>query len=139
MMDAQYPLVENAIDIYCGQLRAIDLDPDVDRSDEETNIAFTFGGETFYLELDNNDLQNVRFTLAFALGPELKSDRGKLVAAAQENTSACTAVATLIDEESDVVFRYDAFVGPDLNVAPVLKRILDTMQEAQERFFTEIN
>jgi hypothetical protein len=137
--DAPYPIIDNAIDLYCGQLKAMSLEPDVDRSDIETNIGFTYDGETFYLELDNTDLQNIRFTLAFALGPELKTDRTKLVETAAENTSSCTAVATLIDDESDVVFRYDAFVGPELDISPVLARILDAMMKAQERFFTAMN
>lgn len=138
MSDADYPLLDNAIDIYCGQLTAIGLTPDTDRSDAETNIDFRYDDEDFYLEIDNADLQNVRFTLSYELKPELKTDRAKLVEAALENTTACTAVATLIDEESDVVFRYDAFVGPDLNIAPILKRILDSLQDAQERFFSAI-
>jgi len=139
MTDATYPVLDEAIDRYEGQLRALGLEPETDRSDAETNIGFTYDGETFYLEIDNDDLANVRFTLAFSLDLSVKSDRAKLVGVAAANTSACTAVATLIDDESDVVFRYDAFVAPDLNVAPILKRILDAMQTAQERFFGEIN
>jgi hypothetical protein len=136
--DPSYPILENAIGIYEGQLRAAGLTPDTDRADAETNIGFTYDGEAFYLELDNDDLANVRFTLAYSLDPNVKTDRGKLVETALENTTACTAVATLIDEDGDVVFRYDGFVGPELNVAPVLTRILDAMQDAQERFFTQI-
>jgi hypothetical protein len=137
LTDAQYPLLGNAIDLYCGQLKAIGLTPDVDRSDAETNIGFSYDGEDFYLEIDNAGLQNVRFTLAYELKPELKADRAKLVEAALENTTECTAVATLIDDESDVVFRYDAFVGPELDIKAVLTRILDAMQDAQERFFSK--
>jgi len=133
-----YPAIDDAIDLYEHQLKAFGVTPDTDRSDVATNIGFTYDDETFYLELDNADLQNVRFTLAFAIAPELKGDRAKLLEAALENTTACTAVATLIDEESDVVFRYDAFIGPDLNVAPLLRRILDTLQSAQDRFFTKM-
>ena len=81
----------------------------------------------------------MRFTLAYSLDPKVKADLAKLGAIALENSSACTAVTTLLDEESDVVFRYDAFIGPELNISPVLTRILDTMQDAQERFFTQIN
>jgi hypothetical protein len=139
MTDASYPLLDEAIDLYEGQLRAIGLAPDTDRSDAETNIGFTYEGETFYLELDNEDLQNVRVTLAYSLDPKVKADRAKLAGIALENTSACTAIATLIDDDGDVVFRYDAFVGPGLDVSPVLKRILDAMQAAQERFFTQVN
>jgi hypothetical protein len=135
---APYPLLDNAIDLYCGQLKAIGLTPDVDRADTETNIGFSYDGEDFYLEIDNADLQNVRFTLAYELKPELKADRAKLVESALENTTACTAVATLVDDEGDVVFRYDAFVGPELDISSVLKRILDAMQEAQERFFSKV-
>jgi hypothetical protein len=138
LTDADYPLLDNAIDRYCGQLTALDLAPDTDRSDAETNIGFRYDDEDFYLELDNDDLQNVRFTLSYELKPELKTDRAKLVETALENTAACTAVATLIDEESDVVFRYDAFVGPDLDISAVLKRILDALQDAQERFFSKV-
>jgi hypothetical protein len=135
---APYPTLDEAIDLYEGQLRAIGLTPDTDRADAETNIGFTYDGESFYLEIDNDDLQNVRVTLAFALDSKAKGDRSKLVEIAHENTSACVAVATLIDEESDVVFRYDAFVGPGLDISPVLKRVLDALQEAQERFFSQI-
>jgi hypothetical protein len=138
LTDAQYPLLDNAIDIYCEQLKAIGLTPDTDRSDAETNIGFQYDHEDFYLELDNDDLQNVRFTLSYELKPELKTDRAKLVETALENTTACMAVATLIDDESDVVFRYDAFVGPDLDISAVLKRILDALQDAQERFFSKV-
>ncbi len=138
MTDAQYPLLDNAIDTYCGLLKAIGLTPDTDRSDAETNIGFQYDDEGFYLELDNDDLQNVRFTLSYELKPELKTDRAKLVEIALENTTACTVVATLIDDESDVVFRYAAFVGPDLDISAVLKRILDALQEAQERFFSNV-
>jgi hypothetical protein len=138
LTDARYPLLENAIDIYCGQLKAIGLTPDTDRADAETNIGFQYDGEDYYLELDNDDLQNVRFTLSYELKPELKTNRVKLTEAALENTAACTAVATVIDEESDVVFRYDAFVGPELDVSAVLKRILDALQDAQERFFSKV-
>jgi hypothetical protein len=124
--------------LYCGQLNAIGLTPDTDRSDSETNIGFQYDNEDFYLELGTADLQNVRFTLSYELKPELKTDRAKLVETALENTTACTAVATLIDDESDVVFRYDAFVGPDLDISPVLTRILDALQDAQERFFSKL-
>jgi hypothetical protein len=134
--DVQYPLLDNAIDIYCGQLKAIGLTPDTDRADEETNIGFRYDDEDFYLELDNADLQNVRFTLSYELNDKMKADRVRLLGDALENTAACTAVATLIDEDDDVVFRYDAFVGPELNISPVLTRILDALQVAQERFFT---
>jgi hypothetical protein len=139
LTDAQYPLLDNAIDIYCGQLKTIGLTPDTDRSDAETNIGFRYDDEDFYLELDNDDLQNVRFTLSYELKPELKANRAKLVETALENTTACTAVATLIDDESDVVFRYDAFVGPDFDISAVLKRILDALQDAQERFFSVVS
>lgn len=138
MTDAPYPLLDNAIDLYCGQLKAIGLTADTDRSETETNIGFRYDDEDFYLELDNDDLQNVRFTLSYELKPELKTDRAKLVESALENTTACTAVATLIDDESDVVFRYDAFIAPDLNIASVLERILDALQDAQERFFSKV-
>jgi hypothetical protein len=138
MTDTSYPTLDEAIDLYEGQLRAIGLVPDTDRADAETNIGFTYAGETFYLEIDNGDLANVRFTLAYSLDPAVKADRAKLLETALENTTACTAVATLIDEDSDVVFRYDAFASPDLNLAAVLQRILDAMQSAQERFFTQI-
>jgi len=135
MNDTLYPGIDEAIDLYEHQLKALGVTPDTDRSDVATNIGFTYDDETFYLELDNADLQNVRFTLAYTIAPELKRDRAKLLEVALENTTACTAVATLIDDESDVVFRYDAFVGPDLDVSPVMRRILDTLQSAQERFF----
>ena len=138
MTDAPYPLLDNAIDLYCGQLTAAGLTPDTDSSDTETNIGFTYDNEDFYLELDNDDLANVRFTLAYVIKPELKADRTKLLEAALENTEACTAVATLLDDESDVVFRYDAFVGPELDVSSVLMRILDALQSAQERFFSKL-
>ncbi len=136
MSDAEYPLLENAIDRYCGQLKAIGLTPDVDQSETETNIGFTYDDEEYYLEIDNNDLQNVRFTLSYEIKQARKDDRFHLLDAAMANTTACTAVATLIDEESDVVFRYDAFVGPELDISPVLTRILDALQVAQENFFS---
>jgi hypothetical protein len=138
LTDATYPLLDNAIDLYCGQLKAIGLTPDVDRSDAETNVGFRYDDEDFYLEIDNDDLQNVRFTLAYALSDKQKADRVRLLETALDITTECTAVATLIDEESDVVFRYDAFVGPDLNISPVLTRILDSLQDAQGLFFTKL-
>jgi hypothetical protein len=137
--DATYPLLDNAIDIYCGQLKAIGLTPDTDRSDAETNVGFRYDDEDFYLELDNDDLQNVRFTLAYELSDKQKADRVRLHETALAITTECTAVATLIDEDGDVVFRYDAFVGPDLDISPVLTRILDSLQVAQGLFFTKIS
>jgi hypothetical protein len=138
LTDAQYPLLDNAIDIYCGQLKTMGLAPDTDKSDAETNIGFRYDDEDFYLELDNDDLQNVRFTLAYALSDRQKTDRVRLLETALEITTECTAIATLIDEENDVVFRYDAFVGPELDISPVLTRILDSLQVAQELFFTKL-
>jgi hypothetical protein len=138
LSDAEYPLLENAIDIYCGQLTAAGLTPDTDRADTETNIAFRYDDEDFYLELDNADLQSVRFTLSYELTHAKKENRIYLVDTALDNTAACTAVATLIDEDHDVVFRYDAFIGPTLDISPVLTRILDALQDAQERFFTQL-
>jgi len=139
LTDASYPLLDNAIDLYCGQLKAIGLTPDTDRSDEETNIGFRYDDEDFYLELDNDDLQNVRFTLAYALSDKQKSDRVRLLETALEITTECTAIAALIDEDSDIVFRYDAFVGPNLDISPVLTRILDSLQVAQGLFFSKIS
>jgi hypothetical protein len=139
MNEAGYPELDEAIVLYEGQLRALGLAPDTDRADVETNIGFTYDDEAFYLEIDNGDLQNVRFTLAYSLDASVKADRAKLLEIALENSTACTAVTTLLDEESDVVFRYDAFVGPELDVSPVLTRILDALQAAQERFFSKLS
>lgn len=135
LTNAPYPLLDNAIDLYCGQLKAIGLTPDVDRSDTETNIGFSYDGEDFYLEIDNHDLQNVRFTLAYEIKQERKGDRLHLLEVALETTASHTSVAAIIDEESDVVFRYDAFVGPELDISSVLTRILESLDAAQEHFF----
>lgn len=123
---------------YAAQLQALGYATETDCEDAQCDLSFVRGDETFYLEVYEDDLRLARFSLAYSLDDAVKADRARLLDLAHENSAACEGAVTLIDEENDVEFRHDAFVGEDLDLRPTLERILDALEDAQERFFESL-
>ncbi len=120
---------------YRAQLDALALSSSSEMDDHTLDIQFERGGETFYLEVCDDDLQRASFTLAYEIDAALKADRARLERAALSCAAASIGVVVTIDECDDVVFRYDAFVDRDYTLNDALARILTELERAQERFF----
>ncbi|HTX58727.1 MAG TPA: YbjN domain-containing protein [Verrucomicrobiae bacterium] len=131
-------LFEEAIQRYDAALGGLGYATEVGSEDGTCEIGFVRAGETFYLEVREEEPDLARFTLSYALDDAVKRDRSRLAELAAGNTSACLGASTVIDEDGDVEFRHDAFLPADGKLGPVLERILDALESAQQRFFSKL-
>jgi hypothetical protein len=127
--------LEEASRRYERQLEQLGFKTETEQEDGVCDISFVRGDEIFYLEVQDDDVAIARLSLSYELDENQKNDPAQLLEVANTTSSESKGVLVIIDEDNDVEFRHDAFVNADLDLGPSLPRILDALEETQQRFF----